>query len=199
MKKNKSWLILITAMIISFTLTACGGKTQNNKSDASSANQIKKTVTVNLSSNRATNSSSVQEQQKKTTSKTNINTSHQKGEEKMITLTVNGTTLRAELTDNSSAEALKEMLANGPLTVKMSDYASMEKVGSLGRNLPTNDEQITTEAGDLILYQGNQLVIYYAPNSWNFTRLGKIKNVTASELKKILGTGNVEVTLAMAE
>ncbi|MGI6204248.1 MAG: cyclophilin-like fold protein [Anaerovoracaceae bacterium] len=117
----------------------------------------------------------------------------------MITLTVNGTALTAELADNSSAEALKEMLADGPVTVEMSDYASMEKVGSLWKSLPTNNEQITTEAGDLILYQGDQLVIYYAPNSWDFTRLGKIKDVTASELKEILGTGDVEVTLALAE
>lgn len=117
----------------------------------------------------------------------------------MITLTINGTTLTAELADNSSAEALKKLLADGPLIVKLSDYASMEKVGSLGQNLPTNDEHITTEAGDLILYQGNQLVIYYAQNSWNFTRLGKIKDVTASELKKILGSGDVRVTLAVAD
>lgn len=116
-----------------------------------------------------------------------------------ITLTVNGTALTAELADNSSAKALMDMLADGPLTVEMSDYAGMEKVGSLGRSLPTNDEEITTEAGDLILYQGDQLVIYYAPNSWDFTRLGKIQDVTASELYEILGSGDVEVTLALAE
>ncbi|MGI6216370.1 MAG: cyclophilin-like fold protein [Coriobacteriales bacterium] len=117
----------------------------------------------------------------------------------MITLTVNGTTLTAALADNSSAEALKELLADGSITLKMRDYANMEKVGSFGRSLPTNDEHIDTEAGDLILYQGNQLVIYYAPNSWSFTRLGKIEDVTASELKEILGNGKVEVTLALAE
>ena len=117
----------------------------------------------------------------------------------MITLTVNGSTLTATLADNSSAEALRELLADGPLTVQMSDYASMEKVGSLGTSLPTNNEQITTEAGDFILYQGSALVIYYAPNSWNFTRLGKINDVTAAELKEILGSGDVEVTLAMVE
>ena len=130
---------------------------------------------------------------------TDTNTSKNEGDETMITLTVNGSTLTATLADNSSAEALKELLADGPLTVQMSDYASMEKVGSLGTNLPTNNEQITTEAGDLILYQGSALVIYYAPNSWNFTRLGKIHDVTAAELKEILGSGDVEVTLAMVE
>jgi hypothetical protein len=80
----------------------------------------------------------------------------------------------------------------------MRDYGNMEKVGSIGTTLPRNDEQITTGPGDIILYQGNALVIYYAPNSWNFTRLGKIDNITQDELKKILGEGDVSVTLKLA-
>jgi hypothetical protein len=75
----------------------------------------------------------------------------------------------------------------------------MEKVGPLGMDLPRNDEQITAEAGDIILYQGSALVIYYAPNSWNFTRLGKINNVTAEELREILGDGNVTITLSLPQ
>lgn len=107
--------------------------------------------------------------------------------------------LTATLADNSSAKALNSLLADGPLTVEMSDYGSMEKVGSLGTSLPTNDEQITTEAGDIILYQGNLLVIYYAPNSWNFTRLGKINGINAADLKEILGDGEVTVVLSLEE
>jgi hypothetical protein len=104
---------------------------------------------------------------------------------------------RATFVDNSTAEALKEMLANGPIVINMHDYGNMEKVGSLGTSLPRNDEQITTEAGDLILYQGNAFVIYYAPNSWNFTRIGKIDDVTPDELKRVLGSGDVTVTLSL--
>jgi hypothetical protein len=81
----------------------------------------------------------------------------------------------------------------------MRDYGSMEKVGSLVTDLPRNDQQITTEAGDIILYQGNAFVIYYAPNSWNFTRLGKIENVTSEKLKEILGDGNVTITLSLPD
>jgi hypothetical protein len=81
----------------------------------------------------------------------------------------------------------------------MRDYGSMEKVGSLVTDLPRNDQQITTEAGDIILYQGNAFVIYYAPNSWNFTRLGKIENVTSEKLKEILGYGNVTITLSLPD
>lgn len=121
----------------------------------------------------------------------------QEGENTMLNITVNGTTLTAELADNSSAQALRELLASGPRTIQMSDYGNMEKVGPLGQSLPTNNEQINTEAGDIILYQGNQIVIYYDHNSWNFTRLGKITGVTAQELRNILGSGNVSVTLSL--
>lgn len=112
---------------------------------------------------------------------------------------IGDTTLYATLVENSSTTALKETLAQGPLTINMRDYGSMEKVGSFGITLPTNDEQITTEAGDLILYQGNAFVIYYAPNAWNFTRLGKINDVTADELLQILGSGDVTVTLSLSQ
>lgn len=100
-------------------------------------------------------------------------------------------TLTATLADNSSATAFYELLENGPVTIKMHDYGNFEKVGSLGTTLPRNDTQITTTAGDIILYQGNQITIYYDTNSWSFTRLGKIDGVTQAELKKILGKGDV--------
>lgn len=75
----------------------------------------------------------------------------------------------------------------------------MEKVGSIGTDLPRNDEQITASAGDLILYQGNSFVIYYAPNSWDFTKFGRIQNMTADELKELLGDGDVTVTLSLPD
>ena len=100
-------------------------------------------------------------------------------------------TLTATLTDNSSATAFYQLLEKSPVTIKMSDYGNFEKVGSLGTTLPRNDTQITTSAGDIILYQGNQITIYYDKNSWNFTRLGKIDDITQAQLKKILGKGDV--------
>jgi hypothetical protein len=114
-----------------------------------------------------------------------------------IYLQIGERTYTATLTDNSSAQALKELLAAGPVTIDMRDYGNMEKVGGLGTNLPTNDEQTTTEPGDLILYHGNAFVIYYAANSWNFTRLGKINDISQEELKEALGDGNVTVTLSL--
>lgn len=105
--------------------------------------------------------------------------------------------LTATLVQNSSTEALIELLSEGPVTIEMNDYASMEKVGPFPQSLPRNDEQISTDAGDLILYQGNSFVIYYDTNSWNFTRLGKIDNVTKQELKDILGSGSVTAVLSL--
>lgn len=107
--------------------------------------------------------------------------------------------LKASLVDKSSTRVLKEKLQNSPITIEMEDYASMEKVGDFGFDLPTNDKRITTEAGDLILYLGHMFVIYYRPNTWSFTKLGKIQGITKSELMKILGKGNVTVTLSLDE
>ena len=103
------------------------------------------------------------------------------------------------LADNPAAEALKELLAENPITINMSDYGGFEKVGGLGTNLPRNDASVTTEPGDLVLYQGNQLVIFYGQNAWSYTRLGKISDVTQDELKKALGGGNVTVTLSLTQ
>ncbi len=99
--------------------------------------------------------------------------------------------LSATLSGNSSATAFYELLKKAPVTIKMRDYGNFEKVGSLGASLPRNDTQITTSAGDIILYQGNQITIYYDTNSWNFTRLGKVDELTQTELKKILGKGDI--------
>lgn len=116
-----------------------------------------------------------------------------------MNIKIGETILSATLVENSSTEALKNALAKAPITIDMRDYGNMEKVGSFGRDFPTNDEPITTEAGDLILYQGSAFVIYYAPNSWTFTRLGKIDNITQEKLKDVLGNGDVSVTLSLPE
>ena len=113
----------------------------------------------------------------------------------MLHIEVNGTDISVKLYDNSSVVAVKELLKKGPLTIPMKDYAKMEKFGSFGVQLPTNDEHITTEAGDVILSEGNLLVIYYAPNTWDFTRLGKVQNLSEAELRKVLGMGNITATL----
>lgn len=116
-----------------------------------------------------------------------------------ITLTVNGRSFTATLAENSSAKALAERLTQGVLTIQMDDYGNMEKVGALGFSLPRNDIQTTTSPGDIILYQGNSLVIYYDTNAWRFTRLGKVDNVSTREqmLELLGGKGKVSVTVSL--
>ena len=88
------------------------------------------------------------------------------GEETMIYAHIGDKTLTIKPESNSSARAFVELLQSGGLTVDMHDYGGFEKVGPLGTTLPTNDERITTEPGDVILYQGNQITIYYDENTW---------------------------------
>lgn len=114
-----------------------------------------------------------------------------------IIIKVNGRVLNVKLEENTSAKAFVEKLKSGDITISTHDYGNFEKVGNLGFSLPTNDKNITTEAGDLILYQGNQITLYYDTNSWSFTRLGKVQNVSKNELKEILGSGNVELTFSL--
>ncbi len=116
---------------------------------------------------------------------------------KQITLSFNGHTYSATLADNSSAEAFAQLLKSGPLTVAAHDYGNFEKVGELGTSLPRNDQQITTSPGDIILYQGDQITVYYAQNSWSFTRLGRMDD--PSGLREALGDGDVEITFQLAE
>ena len=115
-----------------------------------------------------------------------------------LKITVNGTELIATLEDNSSAQALTELLKQGDITVDMSDYGNFEKVGNLPQSLPKNDEKITTVPGDIILYQGNKITIYYDENTWDFTKLGHIDNITQEELKTLLGDGDVTVSLSIS-
>lgn len=110
---------------------------------------------------------------------------------------IGNTAFLATLEDNSSVDALKELMADGPLVLNMSDYANMEKGADLGTILPQNNEQMDTQAGDIILYQGRTFVIYYDTNSWSLTPIGKIDNVDAEELREVLGTGDVTVTLSL--
>ena len=114
---------------------------------------------------------------------------------KKINILVNNYNLIVQLENNSSADALYERLEKESIIIDAEDYGNFEKVGNLGFNLPTNDKRITTKPGDIILYQGDKLTIYYDSNTWSFTKLGEVVNVTDSELKSILGSGSVTLTL----
>ena len=118
-----------------------------------------------------------------------------KEETGMFYIHVNDAVLTVKAENNSSSEALLQLLEAGDITISMHDYGSFEKVGPLGTTIPRNDEDITTTPGDVILYQGNQVTIYYDENRWDFTKLGHI-DIGQDELKEILGSGDVTVTLS---
>ena len=116
-------------------------------------------------------------------------------EQNTFYVTVEGTLFPATFADNSGAQALRDLLAEGDITIEMSDYAGFEKVGPLGQSLPTSNSQTTTQAGDIVLYQGNQIVIFYGSNSWSYTRLGRIVDLTG--WAEALGSGAVSVTFSL--
>ena len=116
-----------------------------------------------------------------------------------IMLTVSGKQLTVEWADNASVDALRELLKKGPLSVELSRYGGFEQVGALGTSLPRSDEQTTTEPGDIVLYSGNQIVMFYGSNSWAYTRLGKITGMSGEELTDLLDAGGVTATLSLAE
>lgn len=116
-------------------------------------------------------------------------------EEPTLTITFGDHVLSATFADNSSAAEFQALLAQGPLTIEMEDYGGFEKVGPLGTSLTRNDAQITTEPGDIILYQGNQITVYYGTNTWSFTRLATIDDPT--DLQEKLGDGTVSITFSL--
>ena len=116
-----------------------------------------------------------------------------------IKITVSGKTLPVKIEDNEATKALVAVLSEASITYEAHDYGGFEKVGSLGLTLPANNSRITTQPGDVILYSGNQIVLFYGSNTWSYTRLGKIQYESLDELKSFLkaGEGNISVTLSL--
>ncbi len=108
-------------------------------------------------------------------------------------LKINGEEYPVEWEDNESVEALKELC---PMTVELSMYGGFEQVGSLESSLPRNDEQTTTDYGDIVLYSGNQIVIFYGSNSWAYTRQGHI--LADKEIMEE-AFGNRDVTIELVD
>lgn len=171
MKKKESFLV---AGLLVICLSACG---PNQAASSSSSGE-------NSTSLAEETTSSQEESEAETTM-----------ESATLYVTVGETTFSATFADNAGAQALQELLADGDITLQMSDYGGFEKVGPLGQSLPTENSQTTTQAGDIVLYQGNQIVLFYGSNSWSYTPLGKIDDLTG--WKEALGDDTVSVTFAL--
>jgi hypothetical protein len=131
-------------------------------------------------------------------SKVDLNSNTAK-EENMLKFFINDEEIQVIWEENESVEALKNLAEDQPISIDMSMYGDFEQVGSIGQSIPRNDKQMTTSAGDIVLYSGNQLVVFYGSNSWAYTKLGHIDNTSAEEMKKRLGSGDVNVTISITE
>jgi len=116
-----------------------------------------------------------------------------------IKITVSGKTLPVKIEGNMATKALVEALRGSSITYEADDYGGFEKVGALGRTLPSDNKQISTSAGDVVLYNSSNIVLFYGSNTWSYTRLGKIQYESLDELKSFLkaGEGNISVTLSL--
>ena len=198
----KKIICMVLLLVVLFTITACGNSREEENPDG------KPEINTSEIMQSDTGSEEAQEAETETAQKSGVQTeiqsteSAQENTEQEVTemkmkVQVGDTTFTATLAENSSVDALKELMEDGSLTLNMSDYASMEKSADLGVTLPQNNEQMNTRAGDIILYQGRTFVIYYDTNSWSLTPIGKIDNVDAEELREALGTGDVTVILSI--
>ncbi len=115
-----------------------------------------------------------------------------------IILKVADRQMMATLADNEATRQLISRLTSGPVTIQMTDYGGFEKVGSLPYSLPTSNSLITTEPGDIMLYQGDNIVIFYGVNSWQYTRLGKIENATENDIRQFLGNGTISLEISLS-
>ncbi len=200
--KKMICMTLIFALL--FTITACGNSGEEQKNDRKPEAGTNAPAPSDAEPETAKEPEMTAGAEQKNEIKTEIQpteavqeSTEQEGTEMKMKIQVGDTIFTATLAENSSVDALKELMADGPLTLNMSDYANMEKGADLGITLPQNNEQMNTQAGDIILYQGRTFVIYYDTNSWSLTPIGKIDNVDAESLRTALGAGDVTVTLSL--
>ena len=200
--------ILLRAMIILVSLTACG---EDNGQAGASISAPETVGTENIQersvsdSTGSTAESAANISEAKSVQETEMNEAggmetdiQNDGEENAVMnmkVQVGDTIFSATLEENAAVSALVDMMRESPVVLQMSDYSGFEKVGPLGTSLPVDNSQTTTHAGDIVLYNGNQIVIFYGSNSWSYTRLGHIDDLTGWE--EALGNGDVTVTFSL--
>ena len=182
-------IIITIILVIAFSVLMYFVSKNNNE-------EISNNLEMNNNSGEITDNTSIIEKQENIEN----NTINEDKVEDMgrIYIKVNNQILDVELEDNSATKELKEKLKNGDIVIEAHEYGGFEKVGILGFSLPREDINVTTTAGDIVLYQGNQISIFYNSNSWSYTKLGKIQNTSANELKNIFGNEDVKITFTLS-
>ena len=204
----KRLFIILTALVLIMGMTACGGINQSAEtgSPPPDSNQQKETEAENTNAEQGGQDNSIQIATDSAQIQTDIpdpeieNLETEVETEDMImrmNVQIGNTSFTATLEDNAATSELIEMMREAPITINMNDYSGFEKVGPLGRSLTTDNHQTTTSAGDIVLYTGNQIVMFYGSNSWSYTRIGKIDDLTGWE--DALGSGNITAVFTLAE
>ena len=189
-------ILCLSALMMTMALCSCS---KDNTAETSSGISSDAVSTVSETEHTQLSQTSEAISQPEESSQTESGGhSETKAAEKMQ-MFINGQPVNVEWDNNSSVQALKQLAASNKLTIQMSMYGGFEQVGAIGTSLPREDVQTTTKAGDIVLYSGNQIVVFYGSNSWAYTRLGHITDKTADELTELLGNGNVTLTLSMTE
>ena len=197
MSSEKRWLKkrvffgIIILILMGLMLCGCGGSDAADETEtAGTAEEAAETEDV---------ATETEEEATETEEEATEDTEETEESGEMMRFYINDTELEVTWEDNDSVRALKEIASKGPITIGMSMYGGFEQVGPIGQDLPRNDRQTTTGAGDIVLYSGNQIVVFYGSNSWSYTRLGHIEGKTQEELTDMLGTADVTLTIDIAE
>ena len=191
---KRTAILALVVMVLICVLCACDIVGSNGTSTTTSKS-AESTETVKPAEEPT--EESIPSETSSRTESSHSTTSEESVVEKQLSLTINGQNVSVLWEDNESVEALKDLLKNNPLRIQMSMYGGFEQVGSLGTSLPRNDRQTTTTAGDIVLYSGNQLVVFYGSNTWAYTRLGHITDKNATKMTELLGNGNVTIEILM--
>ena len=196
---RKFYTVLYLAIILS-CMAACGkndtqAQTPSRQAEPSTIDSSSQSDILNGSENAGESSVQETERNETDTAETDIQDNMEENKVENMNVQVGDVVFSATLEKNEAMSALVEMMRESPVVIQMSDYSGFEKVGSLGTSLPASNSQTTTQAGDIVLYNGNQIVIFYGSNSWNYTRLGYIDDLTGWE--EALGRGDVTVIFSL--
>ena len=181
---TKTIFLSLMMLMLSIVLSACA----NSPDDNMSVNE-ENIVEENTIEEKVTDSEGV------VGGETKVNDEIEKNEEQNMVMKIGDTSVNVTWEDNDSIKELNKLAESG-LSISMSMYGGFEQVGSIGQSISRNDVQMTTQSGDIVLYSGNQLVVFYGSNSWSYTKLGKI-NLSQKELEELLGNGDVTITLVL--
>ena len=194
----KEKMILIAfCMTIIFSMSACSGNTINSSDNQNAGTEISASENVETESSEENvmSEGTSMYQLAQLAEKDESADDEAIGDSTMIMM-IDGTKVNVEWEDNQAVERLRDMAEDGDITIQMSMYGGFEQVGSIGQSLPRDDKQTTTTSGDIVLYSGNQMVVFYGSNSWSYTRLGHISDKDEAEMADLLSQGDVTITIS---